>query len=257
MRSKHLLKAQHLASRPTQVVSKEKNSWGRVGSGHEPTISCASEKRVGASGDGGKWLCDAYRIAQLQICNVMSIGSNNDWSFEIAVHQLNPLCNIYTFDHTITPAQKPDFVTFLPFGLSEMDEENLLTIPSAVQKIGLQGQKIDIFKIDCEGCEYALFNHTDFNLVHLQQIVVEIHAVARYKDKKGMYPISTTSIHKFFNTMAHNKYVIFHKEGNGGCCTEYSFIKLDLHEQEEGHMNWPCLRDGNVFTEISDCQDQL
>ncbi len=32
---------------------------------YEPNFSCAFEERLGRAGDGGKWVCDPYRIAEI------------------------------------------------------------------------------------------------------------------------------------------------------------------------------------------------
>ena len=51
----------------------------------EPTCSCGDESRVPPSilGDGPKWLCGA---GTHQHCNVLSVGSNFDASFERGMH---------------------------------------------------------------------------------------------------------------------------------------------------------------------------
>jgi hypothetical protein len=182
----------------------------------EPTLSCAFEQRIGAMGDGGKWVCDAYRIAEAEMCNVVSIGSNNDWSFEKAVHKLNPRCKIFTLDHTIIPRDVPAYVTFHKIGLGSSDNGPLLTVGSALRKIGLENKTVDIFKIDCEGCERDIFH--EFLKPDLRQILIELH--------KSNWPVNS-----FFEAMHSAGYVIFHKEPNtygcGGNCIEYSFLKLD------------------------------
>jgi hypothetical protein len=181
----------------------------------EPTLSCAFEQRIGAMGDGGKWVCDAYRIAEAEMCNVVSIGSNNDWSFEQAVHKLNPRCKIFTLDHTIIPRNVPAYVTLHKIGLGSSDNGPLLTVGSALRKIGLENTTVDIFKIDCEGCERNIFQ--EFLKPDLRQILIELH--------KANWPVNS-----FFEAMNSAGYVIFHKEPNtygcGGNCIEYGFLKL-------------------------------
>jgi hypothetical protein len=175
----------------------------------EPTLSCAFEQRIGMVGDGGKWVCDAYRIAEAEMCNVVSIGSNNDWSFEQAVHK------IFTFDHTINPRNVPAYVTFHKIGLGPSDNGTLLTVGSALRKIGLENKTVDIFKIDCEGCEKNIF--LEFLKPDLRQILIELHS--------ANWPVNS-----FFEVMNSAGYVIFHKEPNtygcGGNCIEYGFLKL-------------------------------
>jgi hypothetical protein len=188
------------------------------------TLSCAFERRLGDKGDGGKWVCDAYRLAEQKECHVISVGSDDEWSFEIAIHQLNPRCKIYTFDVTRFPTGKPDFVTYFPYGLGEHDVigrhkggvlKEILSLSSAVKMIGLEGKKIDILKMDCEGCEYVVLPELD--KVLCQQVLVEIHEF-------HSIPV------KPLEDMMKNNYVIFHREPNilsGGADIEFSFIKLD------------------------------
>lgn len=183
----------------------------------EPTLSCAMEQRIGIMGDGGKWICDAYKVAEAEECNVISVGSNNDWSFEEAMHLLNPRCKIFTFDHTIIPSNVPPYVSFHGIGLGSNDTGKLLTLKSALRLIGLEDKTIDIFKIDCEGCEKDIFR--EMLKPDLRQILIEIHG-------------ASWNVHAFFEAMTSAGYVIFHKEANTyGCrgdCIEYGFIKLKI-----------------------------
>merc|ERR1719313_1874251 len=81
---------------------------------HFPSFACPLAERLGASGDGGKWVCDPDRIAELaavdpggegrdrsalqpSACLVYSFGSNGEASFERAVHKRLPECEIHTF----------------------------------------------------------------------------------------------------------------------------------------------------------------
>merc|ERR1719215_1645302 len=80
-------------------------------------------------------------------------------------------------------------------------------------------ESIDVFKIDCEGCEWTSFSSwLDPNLPELRQILVELH--------KPPASIATT----FFDTLQAAGYVRFHKEVNTICpeagAVEYSFLKL-------------------------------
>jgi len=181
----------------------------------EPTLSCAFEQRIGSMGDGGKWVCDAYKIAEADECNVVSIGSNNDWSFEEAVHKLNPRCKIFTFDHTVQGIGCPSYVTFHQIGIGHRDFGPFLTIESALRKVGLENKMIDLFKIDCEGCEKTVFQ--GLLKPFLRQILIEVH----YAD---------WGVDAFFEAMTRAGYVIFHKEPNTfGCqgrCIEYGFLKM-------------------------------
>ena len=190
----------------------------------EPSWSCDFEERIGPIGDGGKWVCDTYKIKNKTECFVLSIGSNNDFSFEDGIHNLNPNCQIHTFDHTVVPVNVPPFVTFHDFGLANRDEGKLVTMKSALKLAGLSGKHIDILKIDCEGCEYDVF--PEFFQGFIRQVLIELH----YTNEQ--------SNDNFFESMAQHGYVIFHKEPNtygcGGDCIEYSFLRLNLKSPGNG-----------------------
>lgn len=185
----------------------------------EPTWSCDFEQRIGKIGDGGKWLCDAYLIAESKKCNVISIGSFNDWSFEEAIYELNPRCKIFTFDHTINPKKKPDYVTFYDTGLDSKTHGKLGTMDFLIEMAGLSNQVIDILKIDCEGCEWGVYKQLFTGFI--RQILIELHGVG-----PGF------KVNNFFTEMDRHGYVIFHKEPNtlgcGGDCIEYALLKLNL-----------------------------
>lgn len=82
--------------------------------------------------------------------------------------------------------------------------------------MGHTGRTIDVFKIDCEGCEWETVANWFDSDVTIRQIQVELHNV----------DIKTTP--KFFDTLWHNHYVITHKEPNIAYpgAIEYAFLKL-------------------------------
>jgi hypothetical protein len=200
----------------------------------EPTFSCAFEDRIGKIGVGGKWVCDAYRIAESKVCNVVSVGRNDDWSFEKAMHKLNPRCKIFTFDHTTDGRGCPSFVSFFKIGLGVQDADvdsrgrgPIMSLSKMLKVAGLRNSTVDVFKIDCEGCEWSVW--PAFPQAFLGQILIELHG--------------SSDADPFFEAMAANGYVIFHKEPNTiGCkgrCIEYGFLKLapSFHAQPGRHVS--------------------
>jgi len=189
------------------------NNW-------EPTWSCGYEQRIGNIGDGGKWLCDAYSIAEAEVCNIVSIGSNNEWSFEVSIHQLNPRCKIHTFDHTTknNVINKPQYVNFYGKGLGATNNGDILTMDALLGLAGLSTSNVDVLKIDCEGCEYNVYKELTKGFI--RQILMEIHMQ------------TSDGANNIFQHMNKSGYVIFHKESNTvGCqgnCIEYAFLKLNL-----------------------------
>mmetsp|Transcript_105241 Transcript_105241/g.329145 ORF Transcript_105241/g.329145 Transcript_105241/m.329145 type:complete len:103 (+) Transcript_105241:725-1033(+) len=90
-----------------------------------------------------------------------------------------------------------------------------------VGELGHAGRRIDIFKIDCEGCEWQTFKSWLDGDVDIRQILVEMHW------RNG----NVQTVHELFDFLFAHGYVVFHKEPNTlGCageCIEYAFLKLD------------------------------
>jgi hypothetical protein len=103
-----------------------------------------------------------------------------------------------------------------------------LTLFETIQRLNHFGRKIDIFKIDCEGCEWTSFKdwiNSTSELVDIRQILVEIHGATHRP--------SDVTLHDFFQTFLDQGFVPFYKEANThpnakppGTLYEYAFIKL-------------------------------
>ena len=126
-------------------------------------------------GDGGKWICDPHSIgthpggvrgaAQLQGssspspkgCLVYSLGSSNEFSFEMDVLARHPNCEIHTFDLGTNPASDPR-IHFHRWGVAKVDnvEANMYSLLTIQKKLGHMDRQIDIFKMDIEGSEYEV-----------------------------------------------------------------------------------------------------
>jgi hypothetical protein len=200
---------------------------------YEPEWTCDYEERMGSYGDGGKWVCNAYKIRAMTDCVVISIGSNDEWSFETAVHDLNPSCEIFTFDHTLENPHPPPFVKFFAFGVSSRDAKpNMVTLKGLLKMAGIAQRKVEILKIDCEACEYDVY--TSFSFSFIRQVLIELHIpLPRVHNSAMNVSQWFEKNHLFFAWMQQHGYVTFHKEANLGCrgsCMEYGFIKLNLQE---------------------------
>lgn len=192
---------------------------------YEPEFSCRHEQRVGRKGDGGKWVCDPHRI-ELKgggDCLVYSVGSSGDASFEAAIlDDISSECEIHVFDfgdfaQTVADqtGQSPN-VHYHRWGLSSRTEGTYKSFTDTVSELGHVNKTIDVFKIDCEGCELDTYQAWLEAPVKLQQILVEIH-------KHGAVDM--------FQSLHDAGYAIFHKEPNiqyqfGNICVEYCFVLL-------------------------------
>ena len=71
--------------------------------------TCDRLVRIGERGDGGKLACNPAALlrtfAPSTPCIAISVGSNADFSFEAAVHAINPTCELHTIDPLLTSAE--------------------------------------------------------------------------------------------------------------------------------------------------------
>jgi hypothetical protein len=173
---------------------------------------------------------------------VYSVGSNNQFDFEEELHARFQ-CETHTFDPTVEGKNAlPHVTTFHKLGISgksRADSKLFYSISGITELLNHANRTIDIFKIDCEGCEWELFNQEFFSSLRvrnlkIRQILIELHPVIDTKKKK----IEVASeddlkiANRFFRLLRDNGYVIFHKEpnnlsGNIGKFVEYSFLLLE------------------------------
>lgn len=211
----------------------------------EPDFSCAHERRVGGMGDGPKWVCDPHRIHGYSKareesggngCLVYSVGSQGNFEFEIGLQQTvyahsnsqdnggqKQKCEIHIFDPEDYSGEAPEGIFYHAWGLESSGktdkESNFKSFQETVAALGHQGRVIDVFKIDCEGCEWRIYQDLFNSGVTLMQILVEVHMAP---DPQAI---------NFFETMQRAGYATFHKEPNiifgGGVCQEYALVKLN------------------------------
>jgi hypothetical protein len=207
----------------------------------EPDFSCRMEQRIGGMGDGGKWMCDPHRLPVVakmreekldkgtQGCLIYSVGSQGNFMFEDGVRGLLGVetCEIHTFDPGSygTKVAERENMFYHAIGLgpsygpdSENLKANFKTIQQIKKDLGHEGRTIDIFKIDCEGCEWKTYKDWADPEVDIRQLLVEVHDVP-------------PEAQDFFTHLQNAGFVIFHKEPNiqfgGGKCIEYALLKLD------------------------------
>jgi hypothetical protein len=157
------------------------------------------------------------------------VGSKNDFSFEEGVlNDISMDCEIHTFDPTVgdKPSNLPKYgnITFHPWGLAAKDEGANKTLPTIIKELGHNTREIDIFKIDCDGCEWTSFSKWFEGDVVIRQILIELHKGTVTAENNPPPAL------QFMNYLQSKGYVIFHKEPNTlgcrGACIEYSLLKL-------------------------------
>lgn len=176
----------------------------------EPCTSCCNRTRIGVIGDGGKWVCMDTPIAGT---TVVSVGSNNLFSFEESLIKDYGVNKVIVYDHTSFPPED-DLDGRIEFRKEMATTDNM--------RVVLAKEKPSIFKIDCEGCEGTLlpevFTSTFAGTV--SQILVEVHWP--FWDN----PIEVaSSLWKHLDAVG---YGAFSKEANiqsgDGSCVEYALI---------------------------------
>lgn len=240
----------------------------------DPIFTCQHVIRVGVMGDGGKWTCDPHRLLnqnkknkkdqqRQQDCLIYSIGSFGEYSFEDEISRITKKqCEIHVFDPDPQFARDNDIVerniSYHPWGLipsyrrvSESTNRNQTykSLPDMIQELGHEHRRIDIFKIDCDGCEWSCYidwlpetihekkNNKDdsskkssssFFTIDIRQILIETHPSA---SKRANVTVPT-----FFSDLYNSGFVPFSKEANTHPIArpmlqlfEMSFIRLDPH----------------------------
>uniref|UniRef100_A0A7S1BQZ4 Methyltransferase domain-containing protein n=1 Tax=Corethron hystrix TaxID=216773 RepID=A0A7S1BQZ4_9STRA len=218
---------------------------------YEPSFSCPFERRVGrnGNGDGPKWVCDPHRLTRIAAerkkanperagCLIYSVGSNGHYEFEVGMQKLlgSDVCEIHIFDFGDFEARMPKGLNlhYHRWGLGKSVEGEIErpeignpeegnqfhSLPQTVKMLGHEEYPaIDIFKIDCEKCEWKTFNDWfASNIPMMTQILVETHGSP------------AGSVLPFFDGLIDNGYSMFHKEPNiqyaRGDCIEFAYIKL-------------------------------
>lgn len=138
--------------------------------------NCFSSLSQKQSGDGGKWVCNPHRITEVsrkdkKNCLIYSVGSRGDFTFELGLHKVltdgerKTSCEIHVFDpkdfSSKVPRNIQSFTHFHAWGISNESTANkdFLTMEQTVHNIGHHGSIVDVFKIDCEGCEWSTFQN--------------------------------------------------------------------------------------------------
>ncbi|KAJ7366777.1 methyltransferase domain-containing protein [Mycena albidolilacea] len=121
-------------------------------------------QRLGALGDGGKWVCGITRVETKPDCIVYSFGINYESSFEAEILANTDNCQIWGYDFSVNsfgpeiPRSQAHRTHFRPYGLAGTDAHGpddvhkMYTIESLMKMNG--HTHIDILKVDIERYEF-------------------------------------------------------------------------------------------------------
>jgi Methyltransferase domain len=203
-----------------------------------PTLNCPHAKRIGGVPDGAKWVCDPHRLITIAEqrkakgepgphCIVYSVGSNGNYGFEDdLISEIGTICEIHVFDFSgdfERPQNKEKNIHFHKWGL-QASSENLSTkedifysFPEILKLLGHEEKVIDIFKIDCERCEWK--TQHDWINHDITQVLIETHGLPK-EWSKGL---------NYYQAYNKNHFAMFYREANlytKGKCHEWSYVKL-------------------------------
>jgi hypothetical protein len=223
----------------------------------DPMFACPNIRRVGGRGDGPKWTCDPHRLIEKPDCLIYSVGSRGVYRFEDGIINILrenymqsattattttivngwfPNCEIHVFDPN--PMYKRDNdpiqrnIHYHAIGLKSSYQSfdygpfpksfEFLSLQDIQQRLGHTDRRIDIFKIDCEGCEWSTYLDWLQPSVDIRQILIETHSIP-----------TESAINVFFDRFFDMGFVPFSKEANShpmakptGQLFEWGFIKL-------------------------------
>jgi hypothetical protein len=202
----------------------------------EPLWSCESRERVGgferyiATGDGPKFMCGLTQLGSP--CLVYNIGSNNVLNFEQAMHNLTR-CEIHSFDPTLTePYSGGAYSAFHAIGVKGWQHAPFAVKPllDIIASLGHGGRRIDVLKIDCEGCEYGglqpVFEAMLAGRLSVGQLLAEMHMKGKQIVRAGQS--QWQAITEFFLQADQAGLRVFSKERNHCRCRGFKCVEFSL-----------------------------
>lgn len=243
MRDRVRTRVNHCTSAKTHCPADWNAQVGRAGAwyqdNYEPDFNCWHERRIGGLGHGPRWVCDPHRIAQKRSnCLVYSfvVPSNHaddkdfvNASFEEGVlKDISPNCEIHVFmpgeEYKSFDAAVVNKVHYHDWGISQNQSleagKHAKTMQQTINELGHSGRTIDLFKLDCNGCEFSAHEEWFNADVTIRQISFTAHAAPR-------------GVNNVFKKLQEEWYVTFHKEavtklgGGAGTVFDYAMIKMD------------------------------
>jgi len=212
-----------------------KGQWVTHFEPHEllyPTFECDQQfvKRVGADGDGGKWMCTNFFKPEEE-CTIFSLGSRGDFSFEEAIDkETGGRCQIHTFDctgewnHTISKFHN----WCLGSEDTVIDGKIFKTLATIAKE--LKVKSIDLLKMDIEEYEWPVFESllTQPTSFLPRQVLFELHFgmvdnILDFKPEEGWITHSL----RMANWLRTMGYRIAFREINpwGGTACEYVIVR--------------------------------
>lgn len=211
------------------------------------TFDCPRMEGVGEGGQRTKLVCNPKRLAHrkndsgVSDCLIYSVGSAGDFKFEDDVARMHSnKCEIHVFDPADWSRQGDALeknIHYHAWGLlSTYDDSKSVvwpkgrkggfkTFPETLDILGHVGRTIDLFKIDCEGCEWSSIN--DWIHLGFRQILVETHGVPSPRGTpNARWYKKAMNVSEYYKAFSDHGYALYSKDLVGELAMELSFIKL-------------------------------
>lgn len=206
-----------------------------------PAFACA----------GGRWTICTHHDNATDGCVVLSVGIGNDWSYESLV--LKRGCEVHAFDptkslyskHNQTAARMRERFPKLHFhyvGLGSSLELNSAynkhqSTGSDLSKVVhldemvatyVPNRRINVLKIDCEGCEYEAFDfvamYSPRLLCNVSQVNIELHYSYKFHKLKHGSQLTSLLSHLWID----HGFRVFKASANTGWREEAKSVHPDL-----------------------------
>lgn len=237
-----------------------------------PSIVCRHPRKLG--NPAGKWMCDPERWTRFFVrrqrqkhassqnatlpCLVYSIGSKGNFRWEedfLQVLGSEHLCEFHIFDpspayESAEALQKHPHWHYHAWGLRgtvslknyTRRRDHFFDFPTIRERLGHNDRPINIFKIDCEGCEWEsmpdwLFSGkypATFDFPDLHHILLETHSIPHPSEVRragnfGRF-LPMPEISRLQEVFAQHGFVAYSKEVNThqglGRSVEFGFLRL-------------------------------
>ncbi|KDR78037.1 hypothetical protein GALMADRAFT_245009 [Galerina marginata CBS 339.88] len=207
-------------------------------------FNCPHEiERLGALGDGGKWVCGLSRVAEKPDCVVYSFGINYESSFESEILAGTEYCQVWGYDFSVKsfgpeiPRSRSHRTHFRPVGLSgsdkhgEDDDPKMYTLETLMKENG--HKHIDILKIDIESWEFETITTLINPYIEsgkplpFGQLQLEIHIWNKsFEEYLAWWQKLEAAGLRPFWTEPNLVYQNYNKKSNTADLAEYSFLNI-------------------------------
>ena len=194
---------------PNRIVSRaveHLNSSGRVNVGSECIVYVS----------GGDDIAFANEFLDYTLARVVEFGLTT------------PICEVHVFKPNIENQQpsQHDNLNIHPWGFKPKDnaanktsnDASFKTFEETIQVLGHTDKTLSLLALDCEGCEFDVYNDLLSLDIPANQLIIQMHGVP-----------NPNQVHSMFNSLRFAGYVITHKEeepNGSGEVYNYSFLKL-------------------------------